>query len=183
MFIAILILILSTIPGILGAYYVYKDRNKIVGITLIVIAFIVSALGFISYSNSKQNVERIERYSFISKMGPTGSNITAGKHLCFTGGLPGDLEGTYILEGGTLTYNCTDESIDKMIVVTKSYPDFPFSYFGIATCKLDRGEDSWIEYAEKAVKIFKETTKIEDHDPAHDESLEMLQDDLKNNKD
>ena len=182
MFIAISILILSLIPGIIGAYFVYKDRNKIIGITLIVIAFIVSALGFISNFNSKQNVERIERYSFIAKMGPTGSNITAGKHLSFTGGLPGDLEGTYLLEGSKFTYICTDEAIDKMIAVTKSYPDFPFSYFGIATCKLDRGDDDWMEYGEKALKIFKETTKIEDHNPAHDESLKILQNDLKNSK-
>jgi len=109
---------------------------------------------------------------------PCGSDTCMGKGLHFTGGLGGDLEGTYIMTEDKFTYKCDKESIDKMIKVTKNYPDFPFSYYSIATCKKDRGEEGWKEYAERAIDIFEETTQIKDHNSAHDEGLEDLKNDL-----
>jgi len=178
--IAIFIFILSLIPGIIGGYFIYKDKNKFVGVILISIAVIASTLVLISNFYSEIKFNRLEKYSQIAKMGPQGSDIIAGRYLSFTSGLPGALEGTYILGATKFTYICTEESINKMIEVTKNYPDFPFSYFGIATCIKDQGKDGWTKYAKKSIEIFEETTKIEDHNLAHDEALEILRSDIQN---
>ncbi|HEX9804059.1 MAG TPA: hypothetical protein VGA67_00090, partial [Candidatus Dojkabacteria bacterium] len=163
MSIAILIFLFSLIPGIIGGYFIYKEKNKFLGSILVLIAIIANLLGLASDFYSQQKFNRLEKYSQIARMGPQGSAIIAGRSLSFTSGLAGDLDGTYIFEDKKFTYICSEESVSKMMRITEDYPDFPFSFFGIATCMKDKGKPGWVEYAEKAIEIFDETTKIKDH--------------------
>ncbi len=165
---------LSLFYGIVGGYFVFKDKNRCIGILLILAAIILAVLDFCSI----QQINRIEKYSNIAKMQPCGSDVCPGKYIHFTGGLGGDLQGTYTKDGNKFTYNCSDESINKLISITENYPDFPFSYYGLATCKKDRGIDGWEVYAKKAIEIFEQTTKIDDHNSCHDDALKDLRNDL-----
>jgi hypothetical protein len=69
---------------------------------------------------------------------------------------------------------CDNESISKYHKVITEHPNFPFSYYFLAVCLNGKGDPQWIEYANKARKIFLETTKISGHDPQHDLILKQI---------
>ncbi|MBI2182284.1 MAG: hypothetical protein HYU31_15880, partial [Deltaproteobacteria bacterium] len=84
------------------------------------------------------------------------------------------LEGTFTVANDRASYPCNPSTIAKFQEVIAKVPDFPFSYYAMASCLRQRGDSSWKGYAMKAVDILENTTIIDGHHPSHDQVLREL---------
>jgi hypothetical protein len=82
-------------------------------------------------------------------------------------------------EKGTYKINfnnsCTPMALDQYKLIIKKYPFWPFSHFVLAYCLKSKGDRSWKEQANIALKILQKTTAIPNHNPAHSAVLKEVE--------
>jgi hypothetical protein len=69
---------------------------------------------------------------------------------------------------GKIICRCIPTAIQKCKSVIDKFPQYPFSYYFIACCLKEKGNQSWVWYANKAKDIFEKTTKLPNHHSDHD---------------
>ena len=122
----------------------------------------------------RKALNAIRRYTQISKLNIIGTTGTVAFPLRETTGISRMLEGTFTVANDSASYSCYPATIAKFQEVIAKFPDFPFSYYALATCLNQRGDNSWKGYAMKAVEILENTTTIDGHHPSHDQVLREL---------
>jgi hypothetical protein len=154
-----------------------------IGSGLVILGTIVLAVGGIQ---SDREVSNIKDYSLYATMNIFGDDrlITGGKGISVTFHSPlYDKMNRIVETKNDLAYIKTDRALIPTVdSVIKEYPKFPFGYYAKALILRNNGNDEWIEYAEKAKKIFSITTTIEGHSPGHDQALAELTDLLNQTK-
>jgi tetratricopeptide (TPR) repeat protein len=78
------------------------------------------------------------------------------------------------LPNGHVQVLCTPEAEKKFLETIDKFPDFPFSYYALATCYKAQGQTKWRDYAVKGLAIFDKTTTIKNHNPQHDDAKNQL---------
>ena len=181
------------ITALLGQFFVEKGIFRKGMIVLSVASFL--GLGYLAYQDAKaietlntqltsanQDLDKLKKYEYISHLTHTGSEqiffyASDPNHPLIPQGLPEILIGTYVAtdEFGSIAYKCDAPSQKKYDEAIKFNPDYPFSYLALANCKKQNGGQDWLNDANKALEIFKITTKIGGHSSEHDVALEVLQ--------
>jgi len=120
------------------------------------------------------SVDAIKDYAEISKMDFSGSPYNLASPLQYSSTLTRMLKVCYEKKENAYYPRCGDDAEEAYKKVIESFPKFPFSYYQLALCLRDKGDESWKTYAEKAVDIFEKTTSIDGHNEQHDEVLKRL---------
>lgn len=176
------LLILIIVPCLINGGVAYKNEKKsIQQFSDLYISKADSEITKMRLNNASSDLEIIEKYEYISKLNSRGSEqmffmaINPDEPL-IPEGLPAILFGSYnmIDQGRGTEYKCDPASQEKFIKAIDFNPDYPFSYYALAVCKMDEGGNEWIEYGEKALEILQITTQIGGHNSEHDTALENL---------
>ncbi|MDE2009290.1 MAG: hypothetical protein KGJ09_04335 [Candidatus Omnitrophica bacterium] len=136
----------------------------------------LSKLAF-QLNNLESAVSDIKKYAYVSTLGVNGStNDNTGVIILTT---PISLIMQDALNTNKLThqvtFKCDDASIARYKKVIDLYPNFPFSYYGLAVCLSNHNNPIVGEYLKQAWQILKVTTTIDGHHPAHDEVLKNIE--------
>ena len=84
------------------------------------------------------------------------------------------MDGTYKLDGNTLTFYRTPDAEARLRKVIANYPEFPFAHYGLALCLRDRADGGWRAEMARAKEIFQITTSVPGHQPDHDDALKRI---------
>lgn len=125
-------------------------------------------------------LENTKKYSYVARYGYYGGENLIGLGLATDSKLYNLMEPTYYTENNLFYYRCGEPHESTYLQVIKEFPDFPFSYFALASCKKQRNESDWNYYAKRALEIVKWTTTIGGHKKEHDSIINYLEDILKN---
>ena len=128
----------------------------------------------------ERELEGVKRYGSVAKLNGFGlsGKVQADSGLSETSAISRALEKAYIRreEGGRVTFlpRCDSTGIGAFRKAAEINPDFPFSYWALATCGAETGDEGWRSYAKRAVTILEHTTQIAGHHGHHDGALEQL---------
>jgi|GEM_PF-6093696 hypothetical protein len=122
----------------------------------------------------QNQVTNIKDYSYYALMNAYGQDITPGYGISYSSDLSDKMKKIlYEFKGATYVKN--DMSILPLIdEVINEYPRFPFGYCAKFNLLSSHNDKTWKIYAVKALEIFKITTTLEGHSPAHDEAKKAL---------
>jgi hypothetical protein len=85
-----------------------------------------------------------------------------------------------ILQGGRVRVSCASADISHFREVIAKFPYFPFPYWALAVCLKEKGDESWVEYAETGRAHELQVLQVPSHHESHDLILakfdEMLRD-------
>jgi hypothetical protein len=123
----------------------------------------------------RKELNTIRRYTGVSKLNVIGTTGTVQAPLREETGISRILEGAFTITNDRASYSCDASAIEKFREVIAKFPDFPFSYSGLASCLRLRGDSAWKGYATQAIEILKNTTTIEGHHRSHDHVLRELE--------
>ncbi len=126
----------------------------------------------------EHELEGVKQYSNVAKLNGFGLTGRAGLGLKETSPLSRILEGAYTREedGGQVKFlpRCDSKGVAAFQKAAEMNPIFPFSYWALAICAAETGDEKWRIHAERAVTILKHTTQIAGHHTHHDNALEGL---------
>ena len=132
----------------------------------------------------EQKVQGLQDYNGVARLNAIGIEVdgpvAAG---LFSSGIKRALAGTFKFNNPakTIDFEFTPEAEAKYKTVIDREPRFPFTYVLYAECLRERKDPAWRGYAEKAVEIFKITTKIGGHNGQHDIFLQRTEEMLRIN--
>jgi hypothetical protein len=121
----------------------------------------------------QHDVIALRDYSDIASLNALGKPYADGD-IVFNTPISRILEGTWEKKNGNFVMSREEEAERKYREIIEKFPKFPFAYYFVVLCLHNRGDESWREYAQKAVKILKITTAISGHNHHHDEVLQRL---------
>jgi hypothetical protein len=126
----------------------------------------------------QEEIERVKKYAYVSTLTLNGMVYTGGDVKMPTE-ISVSIEGTW-QEVGPDTFRpvCESAALERNRLATIQFPDFPFSYYALAYCMKRSGDPGWRAYAEKAVAIFEQTTKITGYQKSHEQCLAYLRQQL-----
>jgi hypothetical protein len=78
------------------------------------------------------------------------------------------------LPDGKVQVLCTPEAEKKFLEAINKFPDFPFSYYALASCYKATGRTNWQDYAIKGLAILDKTTTIKNHNAQQDDARNQL---------
>lgn len=126
----------------------------------------------------RKALTNIQQYTEVSKLNLVGKTGNFRPPLSEETGISRGLEGafrTYDVDGEEhATVLCDETAIRKFRGVIQSYPKFPFSYYALAFCLRAQGDNSWMDYANRAAEILRITITIDGHHSSHDVILREL---------
>lgn len=122
----------------------------------------------------RKQLNAIQRYTQVSKLNFIGTTGTVAPPLKEETRISRMLEGTFSIDNDRAHYSCDPATLGKFHEVIGKFPDFPFTYHALAFCLGQRGDNSWKDYAMKAVEILENTTTIDGHHSSHDQTLREL---------
>lgn len=121
----------------------------------------------------------LRRYSKMAKYSALGLTGIAGEGLKEDSPIARALQDAYIKVGSENGPNyyprCDAQGLARFEAVTRKFPDFPFSHWALAKCLKQMGNPQWRNYAERAMAIFKHTTRISDRSPHHDQARKQIE--------
>ncbi len=127
----------------------------------------------------ESDINMIKDYSYMAQLNILGLSLQSNNPVFkVTSPLSKTLDGCFEIKDDQVTIVYTPEAEKKFLNVIEKYPDFPFSYYGLAKYYKQNGNPKWKTYAEKAIKIFDQTTQIKGHNPQHDQAKQNLLYDL-----
>ena len=126
----------------------------------------------------ESSVIAVQKYSDVAYLSCMGTPSSGGKGIRISSVISKKLEGTYKQYNGRYFPLCGSESEAKYREVIEKHPRFPFSYYWLALCLREKGDEAWKDYARKAVQILENTTKISGHHENHDQALKRLKEHL-----
>lgn len=167
----------KTFPNIKDILDSFSDA---VLITLVAATLIFSRVNHITEIKKEEKInftiEAIKDYSDMARYDPTGTTGLGGPVIKETTPISRLLEGAFVIKDDKAFVKCDYKSLDKFQTVVKQFPTFPFSYYALAVCLRQVGDDaSWKYYAHKAIEILEKTTTIAGHKVSHDQALKELQ--------
>ena len=113
-------------------------------------------------------------YSDVAELNILGETGKAGIGIGESSALIQALDGAWKNRGGRHFARCDQDSRAKFLAAIEIHPTFPFTYYALSVCSYDAGDDTWRQYAERAVGILEHTTRIAGHHQNHDEVYEYL---------
>lgn len=124
----------------------------------------------------KESVKGVNLYSEWAKYDILGNNgIVGGKGVTITSGLINSMDKIFMQFGTSdtikLRKNC---SIEKIEMVIKNFPCYPFGYFAACLYYYKKRDRKWMDYLIKMNNILYYTTQIQPHNPNHDQVYSML---------
>jgi hypothetical protein len=152
----------------LSIYLTYKSDNSLAS----------------DLSSTEQNLNELKNYNYVATLTYNGADteyFTASdpNHPNIPPGLPTLLLGTYQITSRTesgaasgVEYNCDAQSQQKYLQAIALNPDYPFSYYALATCQKQSNDSGWLQNAKKALAIFQITTTIDGHSYWQDAGLQ-----------
>lgn len=127
-------------------------------------------------------LEGLRKYGRVAELNVKGVTGKYGEGMAEKTAISRKLEGAYTNmendgESG-LRPRCDKESMDKFEQVTREHPNFPFAYWGLASCLGQvgnaRAAGLAVMHAKQAMKILEHTTQIDGHHPNHDQVREAI---------
>jgi len=122
-------------------------------------------------TQQRKELTTIQQYTEVSKLNHIGTTGTVLPPLTETTGISQLLDGAVSVTNNVAQFSCDAVAISKYRNVIATYPNFPFSYYSIAKCLRQAGDNSWRGSARQAVEILRHTTTIDGHHPSHDAAL------------
>ncbi len=135
----------------------------------------LSKLSF-QLNNLEGAISDVKKYTYVSTLTAYGSPYSTSGPIIFNTPISRIMQDTISEDKMThnLTFKCDDVSIAKYKKVIDVDPNFPFSYYGLATCFSNKNNPAALEYAKKALEILRATTTIDGHNINHDEVLKNI---------
>jgi len=118
--------------------------------------------------------DAVRGFSDVSQLNPAGLPFREGTGIRYDSPLSTALRDLYVVRDSIINFKLGEEFEPKYRAIIDQFPRFPFGYFALAESLRHRGDQSWRDYAHKAVAIFEKTTMIDGHDRSHDEALATL---------
>lgn len=125
-------------------------------------------------SQLEHDLSGLQRYTTVARYDVLGLTGIAGAGLKENSPIARALEGAYVKEGNKYFPRCDSQGISQFASVARDHPNFPFSYWALALCLRDAGDPQWRIHADRAISIFEHTTKIDGHNPQHDQAKRQL---------
>ena len=133
--------------------------------------------------------KKIVEYGDIAKLNADGSTGLVKKGGGLTGGdtaITPKAEKIWIYSGenkDTRHPKCDMEGIKKAKQIIGEHPTFPFSYYVLAACHKEKGEQMWITYSQRDLEILEFTTQVPAHNRHHDTVRQRLEDWMRQTQD
>jgi len=121
-----------------------------------------------------EDTKTIKEFYHVAQLDPYGKTVVTDGSIRLTTGISRIMEPTIENKDGTTYFKCDEESVGRYKETIEKFPRFPFSYYGMAICLLQKRNDKWRDYANQAVNIFKRTVEIEGHKDVHGQALAFL---------
>ena len=155
-------------------YPAIRDYHlDVAALAVLIVGLLVSAIDHLGSQRDIDALKSKSDYSEVARLNMQGKPFPDGD-IAFNSPLSLMMDGTYKLEGNTLTFYRTPDAEARLRKVIATYPTFPFAYYGLALCLRDRGNDSWRSEMAHAREIFQITTSIPGHQPDHDDALKRI---------
>jgi len=145
----------------------------VAALAVLVLGLLVSAVDHLQSERSIDALKSKTDYSEVARLNMQGKPFPDGD-IAFNSPLSRMMDGTYKLDGNTLTFYRTAQAEAQLRKVIANYPEFPFAHYGLALCLRDRGDRDWRAEIEHAKQIFQITTSIPGHQPDHDDALKRI---------
>ena len=145
----------------------------VAALALLLLGLAVSAIDHLQSERSVDALKLETDYSDVARLNMQGKPFPDGD-ITFDSPLSRMMDGTYTIEGTTLTFYRTADAGVRLRKVIADYPNFPFAHYGLALCLRDRGDRGWRAEIERAKQIFQITTSIPGHQPDHDDALKRI---------
>jgi len=179
------IIFLLTVAISIIEFFIKNDRKR--KISIISLTIILGTVGLFLFFYDKHGMDEaildkdnIKKYGHVSKLSTLGAEILPGKGISLDDPLYNLLKNNWKkLDTGYYDIICDNDSENRFKKVIETYPEFPFSYYGMAICKFNTGDTDWKNYAKRAIDILKITTSFAGHNLDHDARLEELEELLK----
>ncbi len=172
LFLFIVALILGVLGYTLEKIFDFKLSRKI---RVILLGFFISfSVGQFIYSNFNQRTletefEAIRDYGEVATWTFLGAKSLGGME---TGSPVGGWRKNYVWEkDGNIGWKCNSEAINHYKQIIDKHPRYPFPFYPLVICLKKQGDDSWRQYAKKAISILEKTTLVPGRSPDHDDAL------------
>ena len=127
-------------------------------------------------------LEGLRKYGRVAELNVKGLTGKYGSGIVENTAISRKLEGAYTdreNEGESrFRPRCDKESMAKFEQVTREHPNFPFAYWGLASCFGQvgnrRAAGLAVAHAKRAMKILEHTTQIDGHHVQHDQVREAI---------
>ena len=118
----------------------------------------------------------LRRYSDIAELNAWGDPglYGPGSGLRYSSALTRALEGAWEERDDRRYPRCDPTSLAKFSAVAESRPTFPFAHYALSECAFEAGDDTWRQFAERALEILRHTTQFAGHHSHHDEVYRIL---------
>jgi hypothetical protein len=165
--------------------FIKEYHLDIIMIVVLHVGFILGLFG--TCKQSKENIElknevsSVRDFSYIATLSFSGtSDLPDSGVLSLVTELARMVAGIFqYVEPEQYVPNCSDEALERARSTIAKYPKFPFTYYALAVCLRDRGDNEWRTYASQAMQILEKTSKIDGHHWSHNVALNNLRDILR----
>jgi hypothetical protein len=163
------------VPGVLYIWDTFQNQEKPIGPSSI---YTQGQSGGVNIINSDEEAKLQLKYFDISKydlIGLPGDIRVASEQLSLSTGISKKIGPHIFLNRDPVEWECTPQALGNYLLITKTEPLFPFSYFYFGSClKVKLNNPEWTTYMRQAKKILEITTSIPGHHVNHDEFLQMI---------
>lgn len=172
LFLFIVALILGVLGYTLEIIFDFKLSRKI--LVVLLGFFILFSVGQFIYSNFdfrtlEKEFEAIRDYGEVATWTFLGYKSVGG--MMTNSPVSGWRKDYVKQKDGIVNWECTSEAINHYKQMIVKHPRYPFPLYPLVICLKKQGNDSWRQYARKAVSILEKTTQVPGHNPGHDDTL------------
>ena len=125
--------------------------------------------------NLNKNINDIKEYANMAKLSVFGSEFITNGPITITSSLSLLMKNILVQKDENILVKFDDSVLNYINRVIEIFPKFPFGYWAKAEFLLHNKNESWKEFAIKAIEILQITVTIEGHNENHDQVLKRLQ--------
>ncbi|MBC2733020.1 MAG: hypothetical protein HF981_01555 [Desulfobacteraceae bacterium] len=119
-------------------------------------------------SSNKSELDSHKEYGAVAQWTFDGSAVPrGGAGVAFGSPVAGWARNHITFVNDRPRCNCTDDDIEHFKLYINRFPKYPFPYYVLAVCLVQRQDSGWVAYAEKCLAIVEKTTQIDGHSPDH----------------
>ena len=160
-------------------------NDTLFDVVLIVLIIVGLGLTTIKHYFDQHEIRKLEEgvdlihYQEVSLYSPTGNKSGKIEGINMVPTPINDWSDKYVHyeddgSGGRVVFKCIQGAKDACLEVINKMPFYPFSYYFLAQCLKEEGDQLWVEMARKAKSILEKTTRIPGHNSKHDKVLKRV---------
>lgn len=123
---------------------------------------------------AEETARTIRDYADMAGLDAFGLDLNPGEGILYSTTISNVVKPFWVKVGDRWHPRADPEAEKAWRTAIERFPRFPFGYYCLAMCLKARNDPEWKSVADKAVVLFKHTTKIAGHKNEHDQALQDL---------